>query len=55
MGYNVTGLSCMPSLAVSAINVMGLPPQYMQVIRGLLVLVAVLLDSLKVAIYRRYL
>ncbi len=39
----------------TAINVMGLPPQYMQVIRGLLVLVAVLLDSLKIAIYRRYL
>jgi ribose transport system permease protein len=39
----------------TAINVMGLPPQYMQVIRGALVLLAVLLDSLKLEIRRRYL
>ncbi|MFQ6018308.1 MAG: ABC transporter permease [Kiloniellaceae bacterium] len=39
----------------TAINVMGLPPQFMQVIRGGLVLVAVLLDSAKVMIRRRYL
>ncbi|UCH24550.1 MAG: ABC transporter permease [Trueperaceae bacterium] len=39
----------------TAINVMGLPPQFMQVIRGLLVLFAVLLDSLKLQIHRRYL
>ena len=34
---------------------MGLPPQFMQVIRGLLVLAAVLLDSLKITIRNRYL
>lgn len=39
----------------TAVNVMGLPPQYTQVIRGLLVLFAVLLDSLKLQIRRRYL
>ena len=39
----------------TAINVMGLPPQYTQVIRGLLVLFAVLLDSFKLQIRRRYL
>jgi ribose transport system permease protein len=39
----------------TAINVMGMPPQFMQVIRGLLVLFAVLLDSLKLQIHRRYL
>lgn len=39
----------------TAINVMGMPPQFMQVIRGALVLLAVLLESLKLAIHRRYL
>jgi len=39
----------------TAINVMGLPPHYMQVIRGGMVLTAVLLDSAKAAIHRRYL
>jgi ribose transport system permease protein len=39
----------------TAINVMGLPAHYMQVIRGGLVLAAVLLDSLKTVIRRRYL
>ena len=39
----------------TAVNVMGLPPQYTQVIRGLLVLFAVLLDSFKLQIRRRYL
>lgn len=39
----------------TAINVMGIAPYYMQVIRGGLVLLAVLLDSAKVAIRRRYL
>ena len=39
----------------TAINVMGLPAHYMQVIRGGLVLAAVLLDSLKTVIHKRYL
>lgn len=39
----------------TAINIMGLPPHYMQVIRGGLVLAAVLLDSFKTVIRRRYL
>ena len=39
----------------TAINVMGLEPYYMQVIRGGLMLLAVLLDSAKTAIRRRYL
>ena len=39
----------------TAINVMGLPPHYMQVIRGALVLAAVLLDSFKTAAHRRWL
>jgi ribose transport system permease protein len=39
----------------TAINVMGLEPYYMQVIRGGLMLLAVLLDSVKTAIRRRYL
>jgi ribose transport system permease protein len=38
----------------TAINVMGLDASYMQVIRGGLMLVAVLLDSLKQSIERRY-
>ena len=38
----------------TAINVMGLPPHYMQVIRGGLVLTAVLLDSGKTVIRRKY-
>jgi ribose transport system permease protein len=37
----------------TAINIIGLEPQYMQVIRGGLMLVAVLLDSLKQTL-RRY-
>jgi ribose transport system permease protein len=37
----------------TAINIIGLEPQYMQVIRGGLMLVAVLPDSLKRAL-RRY-
>ena len=39
----------------TAINVMGLEPYYMQVIRGGLMLLAVLLDSFKNQIRRRYL
>ncbi len=39
----------------TAINVMGLPPHYMQVIRGGLVLFAVVLDSFKTMIHRRFL
>lgn len=39
----------------TAINVIGIPPHYMQVIRGMLVLAAVLLDSLKTVLRRRYL
>ena len=39
----------------TAINVMGLEPYYMQVIRGGLMLLAVLLDSVKTQIRRRYL
>ena len=39
----------------TAINVMGLDASYMQVIRGGLMLLAVLLDSLKTQIRRRYL
>jgi len=39
----------------TAINVMGLEPYYMQVIRGGLMLLAVLLDSVKTTIRRRYL
>ena len=38
----------------TAINVMGLDASYMQVIRGALMLVAVLLDSVKQAIERKY-
>ncbi len=39
----------------TAINVMGIAPYYMQVIRGGLMLLAVLLDSAKTTIRRRYL
>jgi ribose transport system permease protein len=39
----------------TAINVMGLEPYYMQVIRGGLMLLAVLLDSVKTQLRRRYL
>jgi ribose transport system permease protein len=39
----------------TAINIMGLEAYYMQVIRGGLMLLAVMLDSLKVQIRRRYL
>ena len=39
----------------TAINVMALPPHYMQVIRGGLVLAAVLMDSAKVALRKRFL
>jgi len=39
----------------TAINVMGMPPHYTLVIRGGLVLAAVLLDTLKLEIRRRYL
>jgi ribose transport system permease protein len=39
----------------TAINVMGIEPYYMQVIRGGLMLLAVLLDSAKNAIRQRYL
>jgi ribose transport system permease protein len=38
----------------TAINVMGLDASYMQVIRGMLMLLAVLLDSAKGAVQRRY-
>ncbi len=39
----------------TAINVMGMPPHYTQMIQGGLVLAAVLLDTLKTTIRRRYL
>jgi ribose transport system permease protein len=39
----------------TAINVMGIEPYYMQVIRGGLMLLAVLLDSAKTAVRQRYL
>ena len=39
----------------TAINIMGLEPYYMQVIRGGLMLLAVLLDSVKTNLRRRYL
>jgi ribose transport system permease protein len=39
----------------TAINVMGLPPHYNQMIQGGLVLAAVLLDTLKTSIRKRYL
>jgi ribose transport system permease protein len=39
----------------TAINVMGMPPHYTQMIRGGLVLAAVLLDTFKSSIRRRYL
>ena len=39
----------------TAINVMGMPPHYTLVIRGGLVLFAVLLDTVKTSIRRRYL
>ena len=39
----------------TAINVMGMPPHYTQMIQGGLVLAAVLLDTMKVSIRRRYL
>ena len=39
----------------TAINVMGLEPHYMQVIRGSLMLLAVVLDSLKTQVRKRYL
>jgi ribose transport system permease protein len=39
----------------TAINVMGLAAYYMQVIRGGLMLLAVLLDSVNTAIRRRFL
>jgi ribose transport system permease protein len=39
----------------TAINVMGLPPHYTQMIQGSLVLAAVVLDTAKTAIRRRYL
>jgi ribose transport system permease protein len=38
----------------TAINVMGLDASYMQVIRGALMLLAVLLDSAKGAVLRRW-
>lgn len=39
----------------TAINVMGMQPHYMQVVRGALVLIAVLLDSVKSFIRKKYL
>jgi ribose transport system permease protein len=39
----------------TAINVMGMPPHYTQMIQGGLVLAAVLLDTMKTTIRRRYL
>jgi ribose transport system permease protein len=39
----------------TAINVMGMPPHYTQMIQGSLVLAAVLLDTLKTTVRRRYL
>jgi len=48
------GVLLLSSIA-TAINVMGMPPHYTQMIRGGLVLAAVLLDTLKTSIRRRYL
>jgi ribose transport system permease protein len=39
----------------TAINVMGMPPHYTQMIQGSLVLAAVLLDTLKTTVRRHYL
>ena len=39
----------------TAINVMGMPPHYTMMIQGLLVLAAVLLDTAKNGVRRRYL
>jgi ribose transport system permease protein len=39
----------------TAINVMGMPPHYTQMIQGGLVLAAVLLDTFKTAIRKKYL
>jgi ribose transport system permease protein len=39
----------------TAINVMGMPPHYTLIIQGTMVLAAVLLDTLKNTIRRRYL
>jgi ribose transport system permease protein len=39
----------------TAINVMGMPPHYTQMIQGSLVLAAVLLDTLKTSVRRHYL
>jgi ribose transport system permease protein len=39
----------------TAINVMGMPPHYTMMIQGLLVLTAVLLDTAKSGMRRRYL
>jgi ribose transport system permease protein len=39
----------------TAINIMGIPPHYMQVVRGTLVLIAVILDSVKSVIRKKYL
>jgi ribose transport system permease protein len=39
----------------TAINVMGMPPHYTQMIQGFLVLAAVVLDTLKTAVRRRFL
>jgi ribose transport system permease protein len=39
----------------TAINVMGMPPHYTMMIQGTMVLVAVLLDTLKTTIRKRYL
>jgi ribose transport system permease protein len=39
----------------TAINILGMPPQYTQMIQGTLILAAVLLDSLKLSIRSRYL
>ena len=48
----VAGVLLLSSIS-TAINVMGMPPHYTQVIRGGLVLAAILLDTVKTSLRRR--
>ena len=48
----VAGVLLLSSIS-TAINVMGMPPHYTQVIRGALVLAAILLDTVKTSLRRR--
>jgi ribose transport system permease protein len=48
----IAGVLLLSSIT-TAINVMGLPPHYTQIIRGALVLVAILLDTVKTQLRRK--